>query len=122
MRLPTELWVKAYLRRLSGAGLYAAVVKRGDADRGTLWIKVSRPDRTAALYGPAPEPLDEPAPAEDRDRRFLRMHKAETIADADAELQLRRARDFDRDLWIVEIEDREARHLLDDWLLDDAGL
>jgi hypothetical protein len=118
MRLPTELWVKAYLRRLSGAGLFAAVVKRGDADRGTLWIKVSRPDRSASLYGPAPEPLDEPAPEDGRDRRFLRMHTAETIPDADAETQLRRAREFDSDLWIVEIEDREGRHLLEDWLVE----
>ena len=118
MRLPTELSVKAYLRRLSGAGLFAAVVKRGDVDRGTLWIKVARPDRTASLYGPAPEPLDEPAPEDGRDRRFLRMHKADIISDADAELQLRRAREFDSDLWIIEIEDREGRHLLDDWLVD----
>jgi hypothetical protein len=120
MRLPTELWVKAYLRRLSGAGVFSAIVKRGDQDHGTLWIKVSRPDRTATLYGPAPEPLDEPTPEDGRDRSFMRMHKAETVADADAELQLKRARDFDSDLWIVEIEDRAGRHLLDDWLVTDT--
>jgi hypothetical protein len=118
MRLPTELWAKAYLRRLSGAGLFAAVVKRGDEVDGTLWIKVSRPDRTATLYGPAPQSLEAPRPGESRDRRFVRMHKAETISDADAELQLHRARDFDSDLWIIEIEDRDGRHLLDDWLMD----
>lgn len=116
MRLPTELWVKAYLRRLAGAGLFAAVVKRGDSDHGTLWVKVSRPDRSATLYGPAPQALEPRAADEGLDRRFVRMHKAETIADADAERQLVRAREFDSDLWIVEIEDREGRHLLGDWL------
>lgn len=113
MRLPTELWVKAYLRRLSGQGLFAAVVKHGDDDHGTLWVKVSRLDGSAILFGPAPEPLDEPA----IDRSFLRMHKAETIPEADADKQLRQARDFDSDLWIVEIEDRGGRHGLDDWIV-----
>lgn len=119
MRLPSELWVKAYLRRLSGAGLFAAVVKRGDEDFGTLWVKVSRPDRTASVYGPAPEQLGSEA-ERGIDRRFVRMHKAEAIPDAEAELQLRRARDFDSDMWIIEIEDRDGRHMLDDWLVADA--
>jgi hypothetical protein len=120
MRLPAELWVKAYLKRLSAAGLFAAVVKRGDDMDGAIWVKVSRPDRTASLFGPAPAPLDSPPPHDGRDRRFLRMHKVDVIPDADAELQVRRARDFDGDLWIIEIEDRDGRHLLDDWLVDEA--
>ncbi len=120
MRLPTEMWVKAYLRRLSGAGVFAAIVKRGDADHGTVWIKVARPDRTATLYGPAPESLEERRLEDGRDRRFLRMHKSEMIADDEADRQLRQTRDFDSDLWIVEIEDRDGRHLLDDWLVADA--
>ena len=113
MRLPTELWVKAYLRRLSGQGMFAAVVKHGDDDHGTLWVKVSRLDGTAVLFGPAPEPLDAPDP----DRSFLRMHKADAIPEADADKQLRQAREFDSDLWIVEIEDRAGRHGLDDWIV-----
>ena len=113
MRLPTELWVKAYLRRLSGQGLFAAVVTHGDDDHGTLWVKVSRLDGTAALFGPAPERLDAPAP----DRRFLRMHKTDVVSEADADKQLRQAHDFDSDLWIVEIEDRAGRHGLDDWIV-----
>ena len=109
MRLPSELWVKAYLRRLSSAGLFAAVAKHGDDDLGTVWVKVNRLDGTAQLYGPAPEPLE----GARADRQWLRMHKAETIAEADAEAQLRRAKDFDSDLWIIEIEDRHGRHALD---------
>jgi hypothetical protein len=113
MRLPTELWVKAYLRRLSSAGLYATVARHGDNDLGTIWIKVNRLDGTAVLLGPAPEPLD----GVHDDRRWLVMHKAATIAEAEAETQLARARDFDSDLWIVEVEDRAGRHLLDDDLV-----
>lgn len=110
MRLPTELWVKAYLRRLQAAGIFAAVVRKGDPEHGTLWIKVSHLDGRAVLFGPAPEPLDAPAP----DRRFLRMHKAPTVSDAEADANLARAREFDSDLWLVEVEDRDGRHCLDD--------
>lgn len=114
MRLPTELWVKAYLRRLQSAGIFAAVLRKGDPEHGTLWIKLSLLDGRATLYGPAPEPLDAPAP----DRRFLRMHKAETVTDPEADASLTRARDFDSDLWIVELEDRDGRHCLDGALVD----
>jgi hypothetical protein len=115
MRLPSELWVKAYLRRLSSDGLFAAVAKHGDDDLGAVWVKVNRLDGTAELYGPAPEPLDG-ARAE---RQWLRMHKAATILESDAELQLRRAKEFDSDLWIIEIEDRQGRHALDGSIVDD---
>jgi hypothetical protein len=114
MRLPTELWVKAYLRRLSSAGLFAAVAKHGDDDLGTIWVKINRLDGTAVLYGPAPEPLDGPVP----DRQWLRMHKPDSIPETDAEQQLRRAKDFDSDLWIIEIEDRAGRHGLEDAIIE----
>lgn len=114
MRLPSELWVKAYLRRLGAAGINAAVVRKGDADYGTVWIKVALPERQARLYGPAPEPLD----AEVRDRRWVRMHKSDRITDADADAHLARARAVDSDLWILELEDRDGRHELADALVE----
>lgn len=112
MRLPTELWVKAYLRRMVAAGAFATVARHGDDDLGTIWVKVNRLDGTAVLLGPAPESLDRDPT--DTDRRFTRMHKTDSISDADAETQLARARAFDSDVWVIEIEDRQGRHGLDD--------
>ena len=40
--------------------------------------------------------------------------------DADVEDYLSRQRDYDPDIWIIEVEDREGRHFLDDWLLRDG--
>lgn len=114
MRLPTELWIKSHLRRLTSDGVYAALVRKGDTDYGTIWIKVARGDGTAEVYGPAPHGLD----AKTSDRRFLRMHKAATVSDADAEASLHRAREDDPDMWIVEIEDPKGRHGLDDALIE----
>ena len=53
MRLKSELWVKAYIRRCRIEGADALLMRRGDADAGAIYIKVSRLDGTALLFGPA---------------------------------------------------------------------
>ena len=74
MRLKSEIWVKAYLRRCQHEGATAVLVRRGDTDAGAIYIKVSRLDGTAALFGPAPAGLE--GAREDRcnPRREGRVH------------------------------------------------
>lgn len=112
MRLKSEIWVKAYLRRCAGEGIPCAVVRRGDADAGVIYIKVSRLDGTAALFGPAAAGLS----TEEGGRRWALL--ADTTAEADIEARLAREARLDPDLWVVEIEDRGGRHCLDGWLAD----
>jgi hypothetical protein len=112
MRLKSEIWVKAYLRRCAGEGVPGVVARRGDADAGVVYIKVSRLDGTAALFGPAAAGF-----ADGADRRWSLM--VETAADADIEARLAREANLDPDLWVVEIEDRQGRHFLDGWLAAD---
>ena len=112
MRLKSELWVKAYIRRCRIAGADALLVRRGDADAGAIYIKVSRLDGTALLFGPAPAGLDEAR----EDRRWQPCLKEQPAAEAEADAYLERQRSFDSDIWIVAIEDRAGRHFLDDWL------
>ena len=50
LRLKSEIWVKAYLRRCAVAGIDAVLLRRGDVDAGAIYIKVSRLDGTADLY------------------------------------------------------------------------
>ena len=59
MRLKSEIWVKAYIRRCQHEGVAAVLGRRGDADAGAIYIKVSRLDGSALLFGPAPSGLDE---------------------------------------------------------------
>ena len=68
MRLKAEIWVKAYLRRCNSQGADAVLVRRGDGDAGAIYIKISRLDGTAALYGPAPAGLDEARGVDDERR------------------------------------------------------
>lgn len=108
MRLKSEVWVKAYMRRCHAALASATLVRRGNEEAGAIYIKVARPDGTAALFGPAPAGLD----GEQTGRRFA-VHRPAGTPDAGIEETLARQISFDEDLWVVEVEDREGRHFLD---------
>ena len=112
MRLKSGIWVSAYLRRCAVEGAFAAVRRRGAEEAGAIFIKVSRLDGTATLYGPAPQTaFDEARPA---DRFFTAMLGGDRPApEADIETRLAREIRFDPDVWIVEIEDRAGRNFLD---------
>lgn len=112
MRLKTELWVKAYLRRCAHEGAAAVLMRRGDADAGAVYIKVSRLDGTAALYGPAPAGL---AGARE-ERRFQPSLARDAVPEAEADAFLARQIEFDSDIWIVAVDDRQGRHFLEEWL------
>jgi hypothetical protein len=111
MRLKSEIWVKAYLRRCRVEGADAVLVRHGDDDAGAIYIKVSRLDGTAMLFGPAPAGLDEA-----REDRRWQLLKAGPSAEADVDAVLERQIGFDADIWVVAVEDRAGRHFLDDWL------
>lgn len=112
MRLKSEIWVKAYLRRASVAGSPGVVVRRGDADAGTIMIRVARLDGSCDLYAPAPAGLA----SDDGERRWTRI--AAQANEADIEARLASEARLDPDLWIVEIEDRAGRHHLEGWLAE----
>ncbi len=114
MRLRSDIWVKAYIRGCAAAGAMAVVVRHGDDDAGAIFIKVNRLDGTAALYGPAPAGLEEAQ----SERRWVRVTDEPSLAEGEIDARLTREADFDGDLWIVEVEDRQGRHFLDDWLAE----
>ena len=100
MRLKTHVTAGALLRRAQGAGLFATVVHKGDPDGGVLWIKV-RDGQAAALW------------AEAYGGGFAPRTEG-YVDEAEADEAVRRERDFDRDLWLVEIEGRGGEALLAD--------
>jgi hypothetical protein len=110
MRLRSDLWVSAYLRRCGVEGVTAVLRRRGAPEAGAIFVKVDRLDGSAALYGQAPA-LDELPPGVDR--LFARQHPAETLPPADIEARLARQRGFDPDIWVIEVEDRAGRSFLD---------
>jgi hypothetical protein len=112
MRLKSELWVKAYMRRCAHEGVMAVLVRRGDADAGAIYIKVVHLDGTCALFGPAPAGLD----AMREDRQWVSCLAPGSAREEDAEAYLERQVSFDPDIWIIAVEDRQGRHFLEDWV------
>jgi hypothetical protein len=112
MRLKSEFWVKAYVRSCGCEGAAAFVVRRGDSDGGSIFIRINNLDGTSQLYGPASAGLAEV----ESDRRWsLRKQGPDCDIDEMIASELR----FDSDLWVIEVEDRKGRHFLDDWLIAD---
>src|SRR6187551_159430 len=110
MRLKSAIWVSAYIRRCQVEGVQAVLRRRGAEEAGAIFIKVSRLDGTADLYGPAPQSAFDDRPA---DRMFAACLPQMPAPDPDVEARLAREMKFDPDLWIVEAEDRAGRHFLD---------
>ena len=111
MRLKSGIWVAAYIRRAQIEGAQVVLRRRGADEAGAVFIKVSRLDGTADVFGPAPQSaFDEARPS---DRVFIRALKAQPASEADAEAYLARQIKFDPDIWIVEVEDRAGRSFLD---------
>ena len=112
MRLKSGIWVAAYLRRCQVEGLVAVLRRRGSEEAGAIFIKVSRLDGSAGLFGPAPASLG----AKDAERRWQPCLASLPAAEAEADRYLAQQLAFDPDLWIIVVEDRQGRHFLDDWL------
>jgi len=111
MRLKSAIWVAAYIRRCQVEGVSVALRRRGAEEAGAIFIKVSRLDATAQLYGPAPQAaFDDAHPA---DRAFIACLKIDPAPEADVETYLARQLHFDPDIWILEVEDRAGRHFID---------
>lgn len=103
MRLTTDLWVSAYLTRLRLADIPVYVTVKGDATAGAVIVKCAT--------------LDGQAHAVQRSCDLLTGTRVwVTLAqgpEAEVDATLRRQRDRDPDLWLIEVEDRQGRTLLD---------
>ena len=103
-RLTAEFWVQAYLARLRLQDIPAFVTAHGDDTAGAVLVKLNTLDGQA--------------------RAFMRTYdlmsgarKWDDLAAGDAaevDASIRRQRAIAPDLWVIEVEDRQGRHLLDE--------
>jgi hypothetical protein len=107
-RLAAELWVQAYLTRLRLADIPAFVVARGDATAGAVLVKQSPLDGTARVFQRSLDILS-------GQRVWMVLSEG---SDAEVDAAVQRQMQMDPDLWVIEVEDRAGRHLLDEPGLD----
>ncbi len=103
MRLTADFWVAAYLTRLRLADIPAFVVKHGDGTAGAVLVKLNTLDGRAVSY-------QRRFDLTRGDREWVVLAEGDEAA---VDASLARQRGFDPDVWVIEVEDKQGRHLLD---------
>ena len=103
-RLTSEVWIAAYLTRLRLAAIPAFVVKRGDNTAGAVLVKLNTLDGQATCFQRSFDLLS-------GERQWVVLAEGE---EADVDASIANQKGFDPDLWVIEIEDKSGRHLLDE--------
>ena len=115
MRVKSHIWVSAYLRRVNTAFVHAALVRRGDADAGAIYIKVASMDGTAQVFAPLSAELAEMTPSDalivEEGRAWQPVYTPHA-GEAEADAYLARQAGRDPDIWILEVEASSGQHLL----------
>ncbi len=104
MKLTAEIWVSAYLTRLRLIEIPAFVVQRGDDTAGAVLVKLNTLDGQASCYQRSFD-------LSTGDRKWMVLIEG---IEAEVDQSIIKQRSFDPDLWVIEVEDKQGRHLLDE--------
>ncbi|MGR3551078.1 DUF1491 family protein [Pseudooceanicola sp.] len=104
MRLTARLWIDAYLTRLRLNDIPAFVVAHGDDTGGAVLVKLNTLDGQAKAFQRSFDIMT-------GDRNWMVLVEGDEVT---VDAAITRQRGYDPDLWVVEVEDRKGRHLLDE--------
>ncbi|SFR31899.1 DUF1491 family protein [Litoreibacter janthinus] len=102
-RLTSDFWVSAYLNRLRLENIPAFVTSKGDPTAGMVMVKLNTLDGQAISYQRSFDLMS-------GERAWVVLAEG---PEADVDEAIRKQLSFDPDLWVIEVEDKSARHLLD---------
>ena len=104
VRLQSDLWVSAYLNRLRLADIPAYVIRKGDRTAGTVLVKVALLNGSARAFERGYDLAS--------GSRLWRLTTEGPEPEVDALIARAPARD--PDLWVIELEQRQGRTLLEE--------
>jgi len=103
------MWVSAYLTRLRLADIPVFITAKGDETAGAILVKLNTLNGLAKVW-----------------QRSVDLMSGERVwviltegGEADVDAAIEKQKSFDPDLWVIEVEDREGRSLLDEQGLSD---
>ncbi|WP_281823380.1 DUF1491 family protein [Jannaschia rubra] len=102
-RLTASFWVSAYRKRLELQDIPCFVVRHGDDTGGAVLVKLNTLDGQARVFQRSFDLMT-------GERAWVVLTEG---AEAECDAAIVRQRGFDPDLWVLEVEDRQGRHLLD---------
>ncbi|MFT6530577.1 MAG: hypothetical protein ACJASC_000096 [Limimaricola cinnabarinus] len=103
-RLAAGIWVSAYLTRLRLADIPAFVTSKGDETAGAVLVKSNTLDGQARLFQRS---LDLMTGA----RVWIVLAEG---PEPEVDASIKKQKRFDPDLWVIEVEDRAGRTLLEE--------
>jgi hypothetical protein len=103
LRLNSEIWVQALLRRCQTEGKFGAVLNKGSPEAGSVFVTVHHLDGTYSLLSPPPGPAYD----KDGERRFM-LNPPRRLSWQEVRETVDRHKKFDSDIWLVEVEDRDG--------------
>ena len=103
-RLTARFWVDAYLARLRLGDIPAFVVAHGDDTGGAVLVKLNTLDGHATAFQRSFDLMS-------GERAWVTLSQG---LESEVDEAIARQRSFDPDLWVIEVEDRAGRHLLDE--------
>lgn len=103
-RLTADFWVQAYLTRLRMYEIPAFITAKGDLTAGAVLVKLNTLDGQAKVFQRSFDLMT-------GDRRWVVLAEGPEF---EVDTSIKAQRGFDPDLWVIEVEDRDGRHLLDE--------
>ena len=105
-RVTSELWISAFRKRLESKAIPIFIVQKGDKVAGAIIIRVSDLRGRSTIFVQSP--------SVNGDRQWMKHVNG---IDGDIEAFLEKQKRFDKDLWILEIEEPKDSHFLNEFLL-----
>lgn len=118
MRLTSEFWVSALLRRVREQHGFAYLTRRGAKEAGAIFILAQRPTGTVNLYAPAPQSVYDDK--ESNSERFF-ICLLEDVSESTAVIKLENEIRFDPDIFLISIENLPIDKLPFDTVTRDDG-
>ena len=102
-RLTTSILVSSALRQAQANGIFAAVLRQGDEQAGTIFVEVEIDSAQSSLYGRQV--------GFDGDYEWVCLTGEVPVSAADVAERLQKEIDRDPDCWIVCVQDPKGRNI-----------
>lgn len=109
-RLTAKIWSGAYIMRCQAQAVTAMILRHGDDKAGIVLLKINSLGGGCTVYQPISDI--------DGNREWLRATGSELVPETEADAFIERQVSYDSDLWVIEVEDRQCRHFLDEPVID----
>ena len=102
-RLTTSILVSSALRQSQANGIFAAVLRQGDEQAGTIFVEVEIDSAQSSLYGRRV--------GFDGEYEWICLTGEVPVSAADAAERLKKESDRDPDCWIICVQDPKGRNI-----------